>query len=241
MLLEHHVRPVPSIRFVRSCSSALSPALLRRLEDAHGVVTLEAYGMTEASHQIASNPMPPAAREPGSVGIATGTGIRIVDQEWRDVDFGAGEVVISGPGITPGYLGNEQANAESFSQGWFRTGDRGTIEGGYLRLLGRIKEMILRGGENISPYEIEEVLGAHEAVVDAVCFGVDDEKYGQRVGAAVTLRRDVDAEALRAHCRDHLAAFKVPDEVFILDAIPRTATGKVQRRHLARDLTEQHP
>src|SRR5207237_861652 len=149
----------------------------------------------------------------------------------------AGEVAIRGPGVTPGYLNNPDANAEAFRDGWFRTGDRGVLEGGYLRLQGRIKEMILRGGENISPYEIEEVLLAHPAVRDAVAFGIDDEKYGEEVGAAVVLEGDADERVLQDWCRERLAAFKVPRTVFLLEAIPRTPTGKLQRKRVGQQLT----
>src|SRR5439155_2941835 len=147
-------------------------------------------------------------------------------------DVPVGEVAIRGPGVTPGYLNNPQANEESFFDGWFRTGDRGSLDDGYLRLEGRIKEMILRGGENISPYEIEDVLKAHPAVADAVCFGVDDEKYGEKVGAAVVLSGEADERALADWCRERLAAFKVPEVIRIVDEIPRTPTGKVQRKRV---------
>jgi acyl-CoA synthetase (AMP-forming)/AMP-acid ligase II len=224
-----------TLRFARSCSSALSPALMQRLEEALRVPVLEAYGMTEASHQMASNPLPPAKRVPGSVGIASGAEIRIVDAGGYDAPLG--EVAIRGPGVTPGYLNNPPANEESFFDGWFRTGDRGSLDAdGYLRLEGRIKEMILRGGENISPYEIEDVLLAHPAVADAVCFGVADEKYGERVGAAVQLAGEADERALGDWCRERLAAFKVPEVIHLLDAIPRTPTGKVQRKRIAEQL-----
>jgi acyl-CoA synthetase (AMP-forming)/AMP-acid ligase II len=226
-----------SLRFARSCSSALSPDLMRRAEDAYGVPVLEAYGMTEASHQMASNPLPPEPRRPGSVGVATGTEIGIIDRSRAFLPDGSeGEVVVRGASITPGYLDNPAANADSFFDGWFRTGDIGVIDDGYLRLKGRLKEMILRGGENISPLEIEDVLRTHPAVADAVCFGVADEKYGELVGAAVTLSQDADEQQLIAHCRERLAAFKVPERVHILDAIPRTPTGKVQRRKVAETL-----
>jgi len=226
-----------SLRFARSCSSALSPELMRRAEDAYGVPVLEAYGMTEASHQMASNPLPPAPRRPGTVGVPTGTEIAVIDRARAFLPAGAqGEVVVRGPSVTPGYLGNPAANADSFFDGWFRTGDIGVIEDGYLRLEGRLKEMILRGGENISPLEIEHVLLAHPAVSDAVCFGIADEKYGELVGAAVTLSGAADERALIDHCRAHLAAYKVPERVYVLDAIPRTPTGKVQRRKVAESL-----
>ena len=207
---------------------------MQRAEEALGAPVLEAYGMTEASHQMASNPLPPAPRKPGSVGVPSGVEIRIVDGQGRSLEQGAsGEVAIKGPGVTSGYLNNPEANAESFFDGWFRTGDRGSFdEDGYLRLEGRLKEMILRGGENISPYEIEEVLLGHPAVADAICFGIDDEKYGERVGAAVALSGAATERELIDYCRERLAAFKVPEVVHVLDAIPRTPTGKVQRKRV---------
>ncbi|HUZ51191.1 MAG TPA: AMP-binding protein [Streptosporangiaceae bacterium] len=230
--------PPASLRFARSCSSALSPALLERAEQAYGVPMLEAYGMTEASHQMASNPLPPGARIPGSVGVATGTEIAVADQAGNLLAEGTpGEVVIRGPGVMAGYANNPAATAEAFFGDWFRTGDRGVLRDGYLYLEGRLKEMILRGGENISPAEVEQVLLSHPGVRDAVCFGIADEKYGELVSAAVTLTPDaagnVAPKDLAEHCREHLAAFKVPVSIHVLDEIPRTATGKIQRRRVA--------
>jgi oxalate---CoA ligase len=228
--------PVPAgLRFLRSCSSALSPELMARVEMRFGVPLLEAYGMTEAGHQIASNPLPPEPHLPESVGVPTGTEIRVVDADWRSLAAGdVGEVAIRGPGITPGYVENAEANAEAFDGGWFRTGDLGAVdERGYLRLLGRRKEIIVRGGENISPQEIEQALVSHPAVADAVCFGVPDRKYGETVAAAVVLRDSCDERELVAHCRDGLAAFKVPRSIDVVGAIPRTPTGKLQRARMA--------
>jgi acyl-CoA synthetase (AMP-forming)/AMP-acid ligase II len=223
------------LRFLRSCSSALAPELMARVEATFEAPLLEAYGMTEASHQIASNPLPPPAPRASTVGVAAGAEIRIADKAGAELPLGdAGEVLIRGPGLTTGYLGNPEANAEAFVDGWFRTGDLGSVDGdGYLTLVGRLKEMILRGGENIAPAEVEDVLRAHPAVVDAACFGVPDEKYGELVGAAVSLNADAGADALTAHCLDRLAAFKVPSVIHILDEVPRTATGKLQRRRIA--------
>jgi acyl-CoA synthetase (AMP-forming)/AMP-acid ligase II len=239
MILDAGSGSLESLRFARSCSSALSPALLDRAELAYGVPMLEAYGMTEASHQMSSNPMPPAARIPGSVGVQTGTEIGIARSGTLLGEGQVGEVVIRGPGVMSGYVANPAATAEAFFGDWFRTGDLGVRRGGYLYLEGRIKEMIIRGGENISPIEIEQVLLAHPAVRDAVCFGVSDDKYGELVGAAVTLKADADARALIDHCRGQLAPFKVPASIRILDQIPRTATGKVQRRRVAEFLAGQ--
>jgi acyl-CoA synthetase (AMP-forming)/AMP-acid ligase II len=236
--------PPDSLRFVRSCSSALSPALLERAENSYRAPMLEAYGMTEASHQMAANPLPPAAHIPGSVGIATGTEIRVTDKIGNFLPDGtAGEVVLRGPGVMSGYVANPDATAAAFFGDWFRTGDRGVLRDGYLYLEGRIKEMIIRGGENISPAEIEQVLLAHPAVRDAVCFGVADEKYGELVGAAITLAAGAEPpgpKALIAHCREQLAAFKVPARIDLLDEIPRTPTGKVQRRKVGEFVAQRH-
>jgi oxalate---CoA ligase len=144
--------------------------------------------------------------------------------------------VIRGPGVMSGYLNNDTATREAFIGDWFRTGDRGAIRDGYLYLEGRLKEMILRGGENISPAEIEQALLSHPAVGDAVCFGVQDDKYGEVPAAAVTLTQDADVSALIGHCRERLAAFKVPASIYILAEIPRTATGKIQRRRVGESL-----
>jgi oxalate---CoA ligase len=232
--------PLPALRFARSCSSALSPALLQRAEAEYGAPMLEAYGMTEASHQMSSNPLPPGIRLPSSVGVPTGTQIRIVSPAGVFLpDGSAGEVVIRGPGVMTGYVANPTATAEAFFGDWFRTGDRGVFRDGYLFLEGRLKEMIIRGGENIAPAEIEEVLLSHPAVRDAVCFGVPDEKYGELVGAAVTLGGAAETADLIAHCRERLAAFKVPARIDVLAEIPRTATGKVQRRRVAEVVLQQ--
>jgi oxalate---CoA ligase len=232
--------PPGTLRFVRSCSSALSPALMQRAESAYRVPMLEAYGMTEASHQMASNPLPPAARVPGSVGVPTGTEIGVVDADGNFLpDGSAGEVVIRGPGVTSGYVNNPEANAEAFFGGWFRTGDRGVLQGGYLTLHGRLKEMIIRGGENIAPAEIEQVLLSHPAVRDAACFGVEDDKYGELVAAAVALHEHTESRELIDHCRGQLAAFKVPVRIDVLPEIPRTPTGKLQRRRVAEAVAQR--
>ncbi len=231
-----------TLRFTRSCSSALSPALLERAEQSYSVPMLEAYGMTEASHQMTSNPLPPAARLPGSVGVPTGTDVAIAGPAGALLPGGsAGEVVIRGPGVMSGYVNNPAATADAFFGAWFRTGDRGVFRDGYLFLEGRLKEMILRGGENIAPAEIEQVLFSHPAVRDAVCFGVADAKYGELVAAAVTLTADATVKSLLDHCRQSLAAFKVPSRIEVLTEIPRTPTGKVQRRKVAEFVAQQRP
>jgi acyl-CoA synthetase (AMP-forming)/AMP-acid ligase II len=196
---------------------------------------LEAYGMTEAAHQMASNPLPPEPRRPASVGRGTGVQVAIMDDAGNLLPAGVqGEVVIKGPNVTRGYHNNPEANAAAFTNGWFRTGDQGILDaGGYLTLVGRLKELINRGGEKISPREIDEALLTHPAVAEAVCFGIPDAKYGEEVAAAVVLRGEASVADLLVHCRERLAAFKVPKTIHLVTQIPRTATGKVQRRVVA--------
>jgi len=211
------------------------------LEAAFGAPVLEAYGMTEAAHQMASNPLPPAVRIPGSVGRGTDVQISIMDGEGRHMPAGErGEVVIKGPNVVRGYENNAEANASSFVDGWFRTGDQGVLdENGYLTLTGRLKEMINRGGEKISPREIDEVLLAHPKVAEAVAFGVPHPAWGEEVAAAVTLAGDATEAELLAYCKERLAEFKRPKQIHITTAIPRTATGKIQRRVVAQAFATQ--
>ncbi len=205
------------------------------LEARFGCPVLEAYGMTEAAHQMASNPLPPEPRRPGSVGRGTGVQVAVMDDASTLLPAGSqGEVVIKGPNVTRGYHNNPEANAAAFTNGWFRTGDQGVLDAeGYLTLVGRLKELINRGGEKISPREIDEALLTHPAVAEAVCFGVSDAKYGEEVAAAVVLRGEASEAELAAHCRERLAAFKVPKTIHLVTQIPRTATGKIQRRVVA--------
>jgi acyl-CoA synthetase (AMP-forming)/AMP-acid ligase II len=234
-------RPAGSerLRFIRSCSSALAPAQMQQMEDVFGVPVLEAYGMTEASHQMASNPLPPERRLPGSVGRGTGVEIAILDEAGGHLPTGAsGEVAVRGPNVIDGYENNPQANASSFTQGWFRTGDLGVLDGdGYLTLLSRIKELINRGGEKIAPREVDEALEAHPAVIEAVSFGVPHPTWGEQVAAAVVVNEPVTEKELLSFCRSRLADFKVPSRLYFVDAIPKTPTGKVQRRFVAEQFT----
>lgn len=225
-----------SLRFIRSCSASLPPDMMGRMERVFGVPVLEAYGMTEASHQMASNPKPPAARKPGSVGPGTGVRIGIMDDAGGLLATGQrGEVVIQGPNVVSGYENNPEANARSFTNGWFRTGDQGFLdEDGYLTLTGRLKELINRGGEKIGPREIDEVLLSHPAVAEAVCFGVPHPSWGEEVAAAVVLKEPVNEGEILAFCKERLADFKRPKKIYITGAIPRTATGKIQRGEVAK-------
>jgi acyl-CoA synthetase (AMP-forming)/AMP-acid ligase II len=223
------------LRFVRSSSSALSPETMAQLESRFGAPVIEAYGMTEASHQMASNPLPPAPRRPGTVGTGTGVRIGIMTDSGRLLPKGAaGEVVIQGPNVIDGYSNNPEANAASFVDGWFRTGDQGTLDAdGYLSLIGRLKEMINRGGEKIAPREIDDVLMQHPAVGEAVAFGAPHPAWGEEVVAAVVLKEPVAEKELIAFARERLADYKVPRRLYIVDKIPTTATGKIQRRAVA--------
>ncbi len=213
---------------------------MHALEAAFGAPVLEAYGMTEAAHQMASNPLPPAEHKPGSSDRGTDVRISIMDKEGRHLPQGEqGEVVIQGPNVIRGYENNPEANATSFVDGWFRTGDQGYLDAdGYLHLVARIKELINRGGEKISPREIDEVLLAHPAVAEAVCFGVPHATWGEEVAAAVVLRDAASEADLLAYCRERLADYKRPKQIHITDAIPRTATGKIQRGAVAKAYTQ---
>lgn len=230
-----------SLRFARSCSAQLSPQLMGNLEDLLDVPVLEAYGMTEASHQMASNPLPPGHRLPGSVGIGTGVEIAIIGEHCEFLPVGAaGEVVVRGPNVMDGYEANPEATNAAFCANWFRTGDLGTLsQDGYLTLAGRIKELINRGGEKIAPREIDEVLERHPAVAEAVTFGMPHATWGEEVAAAIVLKGEAEKRDLADFCRQHLADFKVPRQFFFVDEIPRTSTGKIQRRHVASAFTEQ--
>jgi acyl-CoA synthetase (AMP-forming)/AMP-acid ligase II len=224
------------LRFIRSCSASLPPEMMEQMERVFGVPVLEAYGMTEASHQMSSNPKPPAARKPGSVGPGTGVQIGIMDDAGNLLATGErGEVVIQGPNVVSGYENNPEANAKSYTNGWFRTGDQGFLdEDGYLSLTGRIKELINRGGEKIGPREIDEVLLSHPAIAEAVCFGVPHPAWGEEVAAAVVLSGPASETEIMAFCKERLADFKRPKTIYITDAIPRTATGKIQRGAVAK-------
>jgi acyl-CoA synthetase (AMP-forming)/AMP-acid ligase II len=226
---------IEKLRFVRSCSSALSPVLMEKIEKIVGVPVLEAYGMTEASHQMCSNPLPPRARKAASVGPGTGVKVGIMDESGALLPSGElGEVVIQGPNVIEGYENNPEANAKSFTNGWFRTGDQGMIDAdGYLHLTARIKELINRGGEKIAPLEIDEVMLAHPCVAEAVAFGMPHPTWGEEVAIAVVLKEPQSEAVLIEHCKQRLADFKVPKKIHIVEKIPRTATGKIQRRALA--------
>jgi acyl-CoA synthetase (AMP-forming)/AMP-acid ligase II len=225
----------PGFRFIRSCSAALAPATLEQLETRFGAPVLESYAMTEASHQMTANPLPPDVHKPGSVGRGANVEVAIMDEAGTLLPVGqAGEVVVRGANVMHGYHNNPDANAAAFTNGWFRTGDRGVLdEQGYLTLVGRIKELINRGGEKISPLEIDAAMLTHPAVAEAASFAAPDPKYGEEVHAAVVLKGDTTVAQLQAHCGTLLADFKVPKVIHLVKELPKGPTGKVQRRYLA--------
>jgi acyl-CoA synthetase (AMP-forming)/AMP-acid ligase II/aryl carrier-like protein len=228
------------LRFIRSSSSALAPTLMAEIERTFNVPVVEAYGMTEASHQMASNPLPPRKRKPGSVGVAAGPEVAVLDGAGEVLPNGTtGEMAIRGENVMRGYDRNAEANEKAFINSWFRTGDDGYIDHeGYLFLTGRIKEIINRGGEKISPREIDEVLLDHSAIAQAVAFAIPDSSLGEDLAAAVVLRdgATVTEKEVREFVSTRLAHFKVPARILILSEIPKGPTGKIQRIGLAKTL-----
>ncbi|KAK6925816.1 AMP-binding enzyme, C-terminal domain [Dillenia turbinata] len=242
IILDRHVskpEPVyPKLRFIRSCSASLAPAIMSRLEETFGAPVLESYAMTEATHLMSSNPLPEDGQhKAGSVGRPVGQEMAILDENGERQEAGKkGEVCIRGANVTKGYKNNAEANEAAFLYGWFHTGDLGFFdEDGYLHLVGRIKELINRGGEKISPIEVDAVLLSHPDIAQAVCFGVPDHKYGEEINCAIIPKEgsNVDEDEVQKFCKKNLAIFKVPKKVFITDSVPKTATGKIQRRIVA--------
>jgi acyl-CoA synthetase (AMP-forming)/AMP-acid ligase II len=228
------------LRFIRSSSSALPPKVISELEAVFGAPVIEAYGMTEAAHQMASNPLPPGRRKPGTVGTAAGPEITVFDERGLVAAPGvAGAIAIRGENVMRAYENNPAANADAFIGGWFRTGDQGTMDAdGYLTITGRLKEIINRGGEKISPREVDEIIMEHPAVHQCVTFAVPHEMLGEDVAAAVVLREgfQADDKELRQFAAVRLADFKVPRKILIVTEIPVGATGKLQRIGLAQKL-----
>lgn len=235
-----------NLRFVRSSSSSLPPQVMNELEQTFHCPVVEAYGMTEAAHQMTSNPIAPNTQRPGSVGKAAGPDVMLFADGaiFHDAEK-LGEIVISGDNITSGYEANDKANAESFlpspsgDQTWFRTGDQGQFDtDGYLSITGRLKEIINRGGEKISPREVDEILMDHPAIAQAVTFAVPHKLLGEDVAVAIILRDGSEATSaeIREFASKRLAAFKVPRKVLIVDDIPKGATGKLQRIGLHKKL-----
>lgn len=234
------LRALAPLRFIRSSSASMPPRTIRDLEAELGLPVIEAYGMTEAAHQMASNPLPPGIRKPGAVGPAAGPEVAVMSEAGALLPAGdVGEVVIRGPNVTAGYVANPTANAAAFTNGWFRTGDQGVIDSdGYLTLTGRLKELINRAGEKVAPLEVDAVLMEHPAVAQAITFGITHPILGEDVAAAVVPRpgQVIDPRELRTFVASRLAYFKVPRQIRVVDRIPTGATGKLQRRGLAERL-----
>ncbi|HEU4457709.1 MAG TPA: acyl--CoA ligase [Methylibium sp.] len=228
------------LRFLRSSSSSMPTQVIKELEEVFKAPLIEAYGMTEATHQMASNPLPPAARKPGAVGLPAGPEVEIMGEDGSLLAAGqVGEIVIRGANVTAGYENNEKANAEGFRNGWFRTGDQGSKDAdGYLSLTGRLKEIINRGGEKVSPREIDELLMDHPAVGQCVVFGMPHPKLGEEVAAVVVLKEGASAteREIQDFVAKRAADYKVPKKILFMDEIPKGATGKLQRIGLAQKL-----
>ena len=226
------------LRLIRSSSASLPAPVFHQLESVFKCPVIEAYAMTENAHQMTSNQLPPDKRKPGFVGCAAGPKVAIMSPDGKLVKAGeVGEVVTRGPNVTKGYENDPEANKTAFAHRWFHTGDQGYMdEEGYLKITGRLKEMINRGGEKISPREIDEVLLTHPAIAEAVCFGVPHGTWGEEVEAAVVLREGESATNadIVAFCKERLADFKRPKQIHITQTIPRTATGKIQRGAVAK-------
>lgn len=209
--------PLPKIRFIRSCSSPFSPSICKELEVKLGAPVLEAYAMTEAAHQISSNPLPPAVRKPGSVGLPQSVELKIMDANGNEVTTGTkGEICIRGANVTTGYHNNPEANKTAFYHDFFRTGDQGMLdEDGYVTITGRLKELINKGGEKVSPIDLDNLFVQHPAVQEAVSFAIDDHLYGQDIGVAVVLKDGLnfDSDVFKLWVAEHAVKFKVPKEV----------------------------
>jgi acyl-CoA synthetase (AMP-forming)/AMP-acid ligase II len=241
---DYPARNPPALRFIRSSSAPLTPAVLRRTQEQFGAPVIPAYGMTETAHQAASNPLPrDGACKDASVGLPSGLRVRIITASGNPAAAGeTGEVCVHGPAVTDGYLNDPQAAAAAFTGGWFRTGDLGYLDSdGYLFLTGRTKDIINRGGEKIAPHTVEAALLSHPAVQDALAFAVPDAKYGEEVNAAVILQLGQHATeaGLQQHCRAQLSTFEIPKKIYFLDRFPRTTKGDGDRRALAAALTQR--
>lgn len=246
LLARTHNKPAEAatLRFIRSCSAPLSQGLIHKIEDLFGVPFVEAYGMTEAAHQMTSNPLPPRHRKAGSVGVGAGIRISVMDKEGNELGTNQrGEIVIQGASVFRGYENNPEANTRALVKGWFRTGDEGFLDDDcYLHLTGRMKDIIIRGGENVAPHEVDEILLKHPAVAAAVTFGYAHPTLGEEVAAAVVLNEPggVTEAVLLNHCREWLAEYKCPKKLYLVTSIPTTPTGKIRRRAVAAALLDGH-
>jgi len=227
------------LRFLRSSSASLPPAVFKKLNSIFKCPVIEAYGMTEATHQMTSNPLPPKIQKPGFVGIPAGPDVCIMDDNDKILNQGeVGEVCIKGNNVTLGYDNNPEANKKSFSNGWFRTGDQGYFDqDGYLKISGRLKEIINKGGEKISPLEVDNILMDHPLIEQAVCFGYEDKMLGEEIAAAIIVKEGQNFSEIdvKNYVEEKLVKFKIPKKIFFVNEIPKGATGKLQRNILAKN------
>ena len=227
-----------NLRFLRSSSASLPPAVFEKLNEVFNCPVIEAYGMTEATHQMTSNPLPPKSQKPGFVGIPAGPEVCIMDTNNKILNQGEeGEVCIRGENVTSGYENNPDANKNSFSNGWFRTGDQGYFDkDGYLKISGRLKEIINKGGEKISPLEVDNILMDHPNIEQAVCFGYEDKMLGEDIATAIIIKEGMKCteDDIKIYANEKLAKFKIPKKIFFVNEIPKGATGKLQRNTLAK-------
>ena len=228
-----------NLRLIRSSSASLPPAVFEKLNNVFGCSVIEAYGMTEATHQMTSNPLPPKKQKPGFVGIPAGPEVCIMDEKDKILDQGEiGEICIKGDNVTLGYDNNPEANKNSFTNGWFRTGDQGYFDqNGYLKISGRLKEIINKGGEKISPLEVDNILMDHPLIEQAVCFGYEDKMLGEDIAAAIIVKegKNCSETDVKTYAQEKLAKFKIPKKIFFVNEIPKGATGKLQRNVLAKN------
>lgn len=234
---------VPKLRFARSASAPLSPDVQTAFERAFGVPIIETMGLTETAAQILSNPLPPGTRKIGSPGVPIGNEVVVADPLGQEMERGQeGEVLVRGPNVMREYLKNEKATSESLSaDGWLRTGDLGRMDAeGYLFITGRLKELIIKGGENIAPREIDDALYSHPDVIEAAAFALPCPHYGEKVEAGVVLKEGtkIDAAGLVALCVQKIGSFKAPDKVHILDELPKGPSGKIQRIKMSTLVTQ---
>ena len=227
-----------NLRFIRSSSASLPPTIFEQLNDIFQTPVIEAYGMTEATHQMASNPLPPAIQKPGLVGMPAGPEICIMNDKNEKLSQGEiGEICIKGNNVTNGYENNPEANKQSFVNDWFRTGDEGFFdEDGYLKISGRLKEIINKGGEKISPLEVDNILMDFPPIDQALCFGYKDKMLGEDIAVAIKLKENKSCteDDIKSYANEKLAKFKIPKKIFIVEDIPKGATGKLQRIGLAK-------
>ena len=226
------------LRLIRSSSASLPPAVFNDLNDVFSCPVIEAYGMTEATHQMTSNPLPPKQQKAGFVGLPAGPEVCIMNENGEVLKQGdEGEVCIKGENVTLGYDNNEEANKTSFTNGWFRTGDQGYFDNeGYLKISGRLKEIINKGGEKISPLEVDNVLMDHPLIDQAVCFGYEDKMLGENIASAIIIKsgETCSENDVLEYAQEKLAKFKIPKKIFFVEEIPKGATGKLQRNVLAK-------